>query len=623
MKFNYFIPVLFASVAYTTTFAQTPPPPKQWDKRFGGTTDDGITCIRQTSDGGYILGGTSVSGIGGDKTQANWDTSGLTSDYWLVKTNAKGIKQWDARFGGTSLDYLKVVEPTTDGGYILGGWSASDSSGDKTQNGWGSFDFWIVKINGDGVKQWDKRFGGDRDDVLTCLQQTKDGGYILGGKSKSRINGDKTEDSRGSTDFWAVKINANGVKQWDKCYGGREEDEMYALKQTADGGYIFAGTSESGIGGDKTQASKGEDDYWVIKTDANGIKQWDKDFGGDEDDYLYSLDQTKDGGYILGGKSNSGISGDKTEANWDPTNETSDYWVVKITATGIKQWDKRFGGANVDVLYTLQQTNNLGYILGGFSSSGLSGDKSQAGQGTSDFWIVKINDRGKKQWDKRFGGTNREGLFSLRQTSDSGYILGGKSFSNISGDKTQQNRDITEATPDFWMVKLGCPPNAEITAKGNLDICTTHSVLLQADSSEGCKYQWIKDDRIIAGAVQKNYTATEPGAYTVVVYINSKCSDKSKPVTVINSCKETVPQISLYPNPSGGNVTIAYRSDISGNVQLRVYEKTGKTMFAKTEKAIKGNNTFHLNLTNVTPGIYTLQINDSRKQDEIKFVIEK
>jgi len=149
-------------------------------------------------------------------------------------------------------------------------------------------------------KQWDKDFGGNGGDQLNFSQQTSDGGYILGGYSFSGISGDKTEASRGSNDFWVVKIDANGAKQWDKRFGGTGSDALNSLQQTSDGGYILGGTSSSGISGDKTEASRGGNDFWVVKIDANGTKQWDKRFGGSGSDNLNSVRQTSEGGYILG-----------------------------------------------------------------------------------------------------------------------------------------------------------------------------------------------------------------------------------------------------------------------------------------------------------------------------------
>ncbi|MBA3647783.1 MAG: T9SS type A sorting domain-containing protein [Chitinophagales bacterium] len=420
--------------------AQTPPG-KQWDARFGGTNNESLNSLQQTADGGYILGGWSQSGISGDKTQAS--QGGY--DYWIVKTDADGIKQWDARFGSSDYDFLHSLQQTADGGYILGGYSQSGISGDKTQASQGLYDYWIVKTDANGVKQWDARFGGSSDDYLNSIQQTADGGYILGGWSQSGISGDKTQASQGSYDYWIVKTDANGVKQWDTRFGGSSDDRLWSLQQTTDGGYILGGYSQSGISGDKTQASQGASDYWIVKTDANGVKQWDARFGGSSAEGLWSLQQTTDGGYILGGESISEISGDKTQASQGDY----DYWIVKTDANGVKQWDAQFGGSNQDELNSLQQTADGGYILGGWSGSEISGDKTQASQGSSDYWIVKTDANGVKQWDARFGGNNADGLWSLQQTTDGGYILGGTSSSGISGDKTQSSQGFD----DYWIVK--------------------------------------------------------------------------------------------------------------------------------------------------------------------------
>jgi hypothetical protein len=173
----------------------------------------------------------------------------------------------------------------------------------------------------------------------------------------------------------------------------------------------------------------------------NFIKQWDKRFGGFGNEQLFSFQQTKDGGYILGGLSTSNIGGDKTQLNWDSSPETfnPDYWVVKIDSFGNKQWDKRFGGVDDDGLHALCQTYDQGYLLGGFSGSDNDGDKSQPGRGGGDYWVVKIDSLGNKQWDRRFGGADVDNLWCLGQASDSGYILGGYSQSGIGGDKTAGN----------------------------------------------------------------------------------------------------------------------------------------------------------------------------------------
>jgi hypothetical protein len=430
-------------------------PLKEWDARFGGGGADNLFSLQQTTDGGYILAGYSKSGISGDKTQAS--RGGF--DYWMVKTNSTGVKQWDVSFGGTENDFLFSIQQTADGGYILGGYSESGISGDKTQDSQGGSDYWIVKADANGIKQWDARFGGSDNEELYYIQQTSDGGYMLGGSSFSGSSGDKTQDSQGGADYWIVKTDANGIKQWDARFGGTGYDYVRSIQQTIDGGFILGGHSVSEISGDITKASEGGNDYWIVKTNANGVIQWDARFGGSADDYEYSVQQTTDGGYILGGQSNSGISGDKTQ----DSQGDADYWILKTDGNGVKQWDARFGGSQYEYFASLQQTTEGGYILSGYSHSGISGDKTQENRGPSDYWIVKTDADGEKQWDAEFGGSQTDNCFWIQQTTDGGYILGGNSTSGISGDKTQDRQGGT----DYWILKLSekaCPIPANLSS---------------------------------------------------------------------------------------------------------------------------------------------------------------
>jgi hypothetical protein len=131
---------------------------------------------------------------------------------------------------------------------------------------------WAVKIDADGSKVWDKRFGGSGDEFLTSVTATSDGGYLLAGNSNSPAGGDKSKATRGSEDFWAVKINANGSKVWDKRFGGSSDDHCFGVTATTDGGYLLAGVSSSGADGDKSEAGRGSNDYWAVKIDADGNK---------------------------------------------------------------------------------------------------------------------------------------------------------------------------------------------------------------------------------------------------------------------------------------------------------------------------------------------------------------
>ena len=217
---------------------------------------------------------------------------------------------------------------------------------------------------------------------------------------------------------------------WQKSFGGNGSDECRVVKLTQDGGYVLGGFSDSGISGNKTSSSFGNRDYWVVKIASNGDKVWENSYGGASADVLHSLHPTTDEGYVLGGYSNSGVSGNKTSTNhgrliigWSRLRE-------RVRDLGQMLW------------WEFQQhspqpsaDDRCGYVLGGYSNSGISGNKSAASFGSLDFWVVKIDTDGLKVWDKTFGGNSDDVMHSIIQTSDGGYLLAGNSFSGATGNK--------------------------------------------------------------------------------------------------------------------------------------------------------------------------------------------
>ena len=303
-----------------------------------------------------------------------------------------------------------------------------------------------------GTKQWDQNYGGTANDLISSVQQTSDGGYVLGGYSFSDSSGNKTRNSYGSYDYWVVKIDSVGSLQWDRVFGGTDDDELTSLRQTSDKGYILGGTSLSGTNGSKTQSSFGNYDYWVIKIDSLGNEQWEKEYGGAEDDILYALQQTVDKGYILAGVSSSGISGNKTQLNWDTTLATRDFWIVKIDSSGGIQWDKDFGGTNMEEsIGTVSMTLDGGYLVARRTSySSLSGDKTENNLGFEQTWLVKTDSSGNKKWDKTIFTTAEDESGYALQTKEGYYLVANYTAADSGGYKTQNSRGFD----DYWIVKF-------------------------------------------------------------------------------------------------------------------------------------------------------------------------
>lgn len=442
---------LFFVSSGSFVFAQVPA--KLWDKTIGGIGYEYQVKVIPTSDGGYMVAGSSSSNASGDKSE----NSKGNLDYWLIKINDSGIKQWDKTIGGNGADFLADVRQTSDGGYILAGSSQSGLSGDKTKGSL-SQDAWIVKLSASGSIEWDNTLGGSDGESVQEIRQTTDGGYIFISDSFSGLGGDKTEPSRGSFDLWVVKLNANGSKAWDRTYGGSDYEMNSSISLTADGGYIIGGMSGSGISGDKTQANFGQPDYWILKLSSSGAKEWDRTFGGDNSDFFKRIVQTPSGDYLAAGDSYSGISGNKSADKQAPSSR--DFWVVKVDGNGNKIWDKSYGGGQYDELTSLAITFDGGFVLGGWS---LALDPKE--DFDFDYRLTKSSPDGAYQWSKSLAGPRQDVLFSVQPTPDRGYILGGHSYSDAGPDKSENNK----GDGDFWIIKLSTDPLpvtlAEFSAK--------------------------------------------------------------------------------------------------------------------------------------------------------------
>jgi hypothetical protein len=348
-----------------------------WEKTFGGTQMEKAHSVEQTFDGGYIIAGESSSSDG-DVTTNNGDR-----DFWIVKVNSTGNLIWQKSFGGSDWESAQSVQQTQDGGFIVAGESLS-SDGDVTGNH-GDMDCWVLKLDTAGNLIWQQSLGGNDWDSAESIQQTTDGGYIIAGSSESS-DGDVTLN-QGEKDYWIVKLDANGLIEWEQSYGGTEWDTSHSIQQTTDGGYIIAGESKSDDGHVENVASNhekhgGNRDFWVVKIDSIGTIEWEKLYGGTDWDAAHSAQQTADGGYIVLGYSNSDDD-DVTvnNGNWD-------YWIIKLNSTGDLVWEKSLGGSFHDIGVTMQVTNDGGCILAGNAWSNDS-DVSM-NYGANDIWVVKL-----------------------------------------------------------------------------------------------------------------------------------------------------------------------------------------------------------------------------------------
>ncbi len=407
----------------------------QWQKCYGGTGWDEIRDIEQTNDGGYIFIAYTESNDG--------DIIGkhAGTDIWVVKLNFSGIIIWQKCLGGNGNDDGYCIHQTTDGGYIITGGTTSnnyDVSGNH-----GDMDVWVVKLNADGNIVWQKCYGGVGMEYARTILQTSDGGYIFGGYTNFN-SGDVSGAHDNCGDYWVVKIDAVGHLKWQKCYGGSYGDDgVYAIEQTADGGYIISGTVDSGDGDVTGYYFQG--DYWIFKTDTIGNIQWKKCYGGNAPEYNTSMKKTPDGGCIVAGMSSS-LDG------WVQNNHgnyTGDAWLIKLTYAGTVLWKKCYGGLDYESANSIILLNggSGGYVFTGYTTSN-DGDVS-GNHGDNDMWVVEIDVSGNMVAQKCLGGDSTDYGHKVIQTNDGGFIVAGTTASN-NGDVSGSHGSY-----DGWIVKLG------------------------------------------------------------------------------------------------------------------------------------------------------------------------
>jgi hypothetical protein len=411
-----------------------------WEKSYGGKHADYLFDAIPTADYGFILAGSSLSEKTGNKTEAGRGDL----DYWIWKMDEKGDLDWQKSFGGIGSDLLKSIKLTNDGGFILAGTSDSPKGSDKKEDSKGKNDFWIIKLDASGGEQWQKTIGGFGQDDISVVIQTKDNGYLLGGSSSSPKSGDKSDDSRGNMDYWLVKLSSTGTIEWQHTFGGQYIDELRGLEQTKDGGYIVGGYSNSSDTGEKTDKNYGVGDYWVLKLDDKGAIVWQKTFGGDKDDHLYAIHQTIDGGYILGGNSNSGASNNKKKGSEKGT----DFWVIKLNEDGQSVWQETYNIGQVDILTSIAENSDGTFLVAGYAKTEVVGKKTDKKE-INDYIALKIDGNGDEKWRRAIGSSGEDVLHRLIETRDGGYLLAGTSKGQSSRD-----RSSNIGRNDFWVVKL-------------------------------------------------------------------------------------------------------------------------------------------------------------------------
>lgn len=346
----------------------------QWKKVLGGSENDGAYDVFQTQDGGYFLTGTTASN--------NYDVLGNHGDFdgWAVKLGSLGNIEWQKPLGGSLKDEIWSARQTIDLGYILAGRSRS-SDGDLTENK-GLYDCWVVKLDQSGNIEWQKSFGGSKDDEATGVILTTEGGYLVVAEGGSQ-DGD-ISDPHGSVDYWLIKLSDQGELEWQKNYGGAGADFVSDVLQAEAGDYVITGYTTSDSTGD-VGPNNGVFDFWTIKVSSIGELIWQNIMGGSNPDWGRAIAPSSDGSFLIAG----------TTASFDydviGNHGEFDFWLVKLTADGEFVWQKTYGGSQSESCFGIDNTSDNGFILAGYAWSSDGDLTGSTNHGQNDFWVVKLS----------------------------------------------------------------------------------------------------------------------------------------------------------------------------------------------------------------------------------------
>ena len=400
------------------------PPAIDRQQSYGTIATERLHAGQQTADGGFIFGGERAA-------------MSVPADFWVARLNTNGGIVWDRTYGGDHSDQLSALEQTGDGGFILGGTSLSDPGTNKSSAHFGEGDFWIVRTDANGTKLWEHSYGGDESDRLTSVAVLPDGGYMIGGFSRSASGtGNKTSESFGDLDIWVLRLDPQGNKLWERSFGGTGADLLAKVKPTADGGFILVGNSDGSTNGNKTTPAFGGPDVWVIRLDTNGVPLWQRSLGGTSHDFGRDVVESADGRFFVGATSASASSPGKDAGRYG----LNDFWLIHLDADGTRLWDRTFGGPAHDELESIALSAAGQLILGGSSMSPAGyGTKYSPHYGGWDYWAVAVQGFGYNVWEQSFGGDDDDqGQFAIYRP-DGAIVLAGSSQSDPGGNKTTPN----------------------------------------------------------------------------------------------------------------------------------------------------------------------------------------
>ena len=522
--------ILFLIVCLALARAATAQTVMTWQKTLGtagveSCTASALSTSSGTPDGGIVMAGTSSTGY-----------------YYVIKLNADGTTAWSYSYG-TGSESLYSITNTADDGFLLAGTSTSGITGDKTEINRGSSDFWIIKISSSGILLWDKTIGGTGLEGPQVVAREDHFNHIFVAGSSMSNSGiyEKTSNCLGSYDYWVVRLTKGALAtsppsyDWDKTIGTNQADIFYDMvisPGALSDNIIISGSSGGGVNGNKTQASYGNYDYWIVKVNTSGTVVWDRGVGGSGIDMAYGLLETSSGDIMVTGSSASGASGVKSSALIG----VNDVWTIKLSSSGVftsSSGQSTYGGTGADQMTKIQEISSTQFLLSGISGSaaytfGGTVYKSAGNRGNIDFWSLTLDNNLTRLSDIGFGGSAADDNCKGWYAGSGNYFFTGTSQSGMSGDKL----DASLGGPhDFWVIKLGDYVTPQTTFSG---ICDggNQSITMQHGNTDGGPYTYIWKNAgggVVSTSADFTTAPSTSTTYTLTIYYNGTALNGNTP----------------------------------------------------------------------------------------------
>lgn len=499
---------------------------------------------------------------------------------------------WEKSYGGEHADYLFDAQPTADFGFILAGSSISDKSGNKQEKNIGNLDYWVWKMDENGALNWQKSLGGTGIDLLNKVITTRDGGFLLAGTSTSLNNGTKKHQGYGQEDFWIIKLNADGSEQWQKTLGGVSSDVLKTAIEVDGGGYLIAGSSASPKSELKKKASSGNKDYWIVKLDATGEVEWETSFGGMYVDEVEAVAPAPEQGFYVLGYSNS----DESETKKTKALGEGDYWLIRLDKYGNSLWQKSFGGENDDHPASMIALKKGGILIGGISNSSNSATKQSKNKKGTDFWVFKLDDTGSIDWEQTYDIGEYDILASMSENKDETILLGGYAKSEKVGLKRSDSRGIN----DYVAIKI----DKEGEEKWRQEVGSSGDDILQSliKTRDG--------GYVLAGttngAVSSDKNSIQGRHDFWVVKLKDKENDEDE---------EGIALVEAFPNPTSGYTNIVITEDFEKG-EAFLYDIQGRLLQQHT----LSSRTLPINIANLPIGVYVVNVETDAGTDSVKII---